>query len=132
FFTLSLHDALPIFETFIDALFEIFRPTVGHPLAWARPGITALGRDDESFGIRVKRFFNEQFIGFGSVRVRRVDQVHTKLDGVLQDLARILAVWRPTPNALSCETHRSEPKSVDRQIATDAENGVVASISCYR
>src|SRR5439155_3435095 len=87
---------------------------------------------DESFGVRIKRLCNQQFTGFRSVSVRCVDQVHTKLDGASHNFERILAIWRPTPNPLTCETHGTESKSIDRQIATQTEDGVVACVRCHQ
>ena len=75
----------------------------------------------------MKCLCNQQFTGFRSVRVRRIDQVHTKFDSTPQDFERILAIWWPTPySSPLLSTHRTESKSIDRQIATQTEDGVVA------
>src|SRR5438552_11751147 len=120
-------DALKLqtLETFIDTLLEIFRPTIWHPLVRAGPSVAAFRRDDEPFGIRIKRFCDKQFISFGSISIRRIDQVCTELDGASQNFERILAIRRPTPYPLACQPHRAKSKSINRQISTDAETGVI-------
>src|SRR6267378_631984 len=120
-------DALDLeaLETFVDALFEIFRSSVWHPLVRAGAGVAAFRRDDEPLGVRIKRLCDQQFISFGSVRIRRVDQVCAEFDGASQNFERILAVGRPTPYPLTCQPHCAKSKSVDWQIATDAETGII-------
>src|SRR5439155_2406388 len=74
---------------------------------------------------RIKRFCDKQFISFRSVSIRRIDQVCTELGGASQNFERILAIRRPTPNPLTCQPHRTKPESVNCQISTDAETGVI-------
>src|SRR5438477_12754276 len=92
---------LQALQTFVDALLEILRVTLRHPLSGSGSYLTALCRDDESFRIWIKRLGNEQFISFRSVGVRRVDQIHSKLDRTSQNFDGILALRRPTPDPLS-------------------------------
>src|SRR5262249_60002253 len=99
---------------------------VWHPLIRAGPGVTTFRRDHDSFPVRIECLCNEQFISFRSVSVRRIDQVRPKFDCASQNFERVLAVWRPTPNPVARQTHRAESKSIDGQIATDAETGVLA------
>src|SRR5206468_12934552 len=96
-----------------------------HPLSRSGPGVTAFRRDDEPFGVRIKRFCDKQFISFGSVSIRRIDQVCAELDGSSQYFERILAIRRPTPYPLACQPHRAKSHSINRQISTDAETGVI-------
>src|SRR5947207_5312189 len=96
---------LQALQTFIDALLEILRVTLRHPLSGSGSYLTALCRDDESFRVWIKRLGNEQFIRFRSVSVRRVDQIHSELHSAPQNFEGILAVRRPTPDHLSCQTH---------------------------
>ena len=44
---------------------------------------------------------DEQFISFGSVHIRRINQVCAKLDRSPQYFERVLAIWRPTPDPLA-------------------------------
>src|SRR5207244_12314277 len=108
------------------ALPEIFRPTIWHPLVWSGPGVTAFRRDDEPFRIRIKRFCDEQFISFGSISIRRVDQIRAKFNRASQNFERILTIRRPTPYPLACQPHRAKSKSINCQISTNAETGIIA------
>src|SRR5438067_7469180 len=92
---------LQALQTLIDALLEILRVTLRHPLSGSGSYLTALCRDDESFRIWIKRLCDQQFISFGSVRIGRVDQVYAKVDRALQNFARVLPVGRPTPDHLA-------------------------------
>src|ERR1051326_714787 len=112
-------------QTFIHALLEVFGITLRHPLAGARSYLTAFRRDDESFRIRIKRFGDKQFVSLGSVRVCRVDWLRAELDGALQNFARVLTIGRPPPDPVARQAHRAKSKSIDGQVATDTESGIV-------
>src|SRR6266403_1038746 len=73
-------------ETFIDALCQIFRPPVRHPLSRTRPGVTAFRRDHQAFRIRIQRFGNEQLVRFRTVSIGGVDEIDAQLDRAPQDL----------------------------------------------
>src|SRR5438132_14397600 len=92
---------LQTLETFIDALLEILRVTLRHPLGGSGSYLTALCRDDESFRIRIEGFCDEQFISFGSVSIGCVDQIHAEIDRASQNLERVPAIGRPTPEHLA-------------------------------
>src|SRR5438105_13053634 len=66
-------------ETFIDGLCQILWPAVLFPLSRAWPGLTAFGRDHQSFRIRIQRFGNEQLVRFRTVSIRCVDEIHDLL-----------------------------------------------------
>src|SRR5438552_19179156 len=92
---------LQALQTLIDALLEILRVTLRHPLSGSGSYLTALCRDDESFRIRIEGFCDEQFISFGSVSIGCVDQIHAEIDRAPQNFERVLTVRRPTPDPLS-------------------------------
>src|SRR5438105_14717064 len=90
---------LQTLETFIDALFQIFRVTFWHPLGGSGSYLTALCRDDESFRIWIEGFCDEQFISFGSVSIASVDQVYAAIDRASLNLEPVLATGRTTPDS---------------------------------
>src|SRR5437773_11403171 len=79
-------------ETFIDGLCQILRPPVWHPLSGTGSGVTAFGRNNESFRIRIERFGNEELVRFGTVSICRVDEIDAQLDCAPQDFLRVLAI----------------------------------------
>src|SRR5437867_7270743 len=95
-------------ETFIDSLCQIFRPPVRHPLSRTGPGLTAFGRNDESFRIRIQRFGNEQLVRFRTVSIGGIDEIHTQLerDAKLSSRSRDQAAnpRSPRPSAASPQT----------------------------
>ena len=104
-------------ETFIYALRQALGPTVWHPLSRAGAGIAALGRDDQSFGIRMQRFRNQELVRFRPVSVGRVDQIHSELDCASQNLFCVLAIGRPTPNPGARQAHRAKAEPINRKIS---------------
>lgn len=62
---------------------------------------TALGRDDQVFGVGVQRVADQLFVGVGSVDVGRVDQGHTCFDRLSQqcDAAVTVGVFAPPVRA---------------------------------
>ncbi len=104
-------------QTLLHALLEIVGTTVRRPFARARSRQSALGRDDESFRIRMERFSDEQFARLRSIGISGVDQVNPELDGATQHLKRIRAIGWPAPNAFTGDPHGSEAEAVHREIA---------------
>ena len=88
-------------QTFIHALFKVRRIALRHPLLGSGSDLAALCGDNESFRIRIKRLGDEQFISFGPVSIRGVDQVRAKFHCAPQNFERVLAVGRPTPDPLA-------------------------------
>src|SRR5437773_11692318 len=103
-------------ETFIDGLCQILRPPVWHPLSGTGSGVTAFGRNDESFWIRIQRFSDEELVRFRTVSIGGIDEIDAQLDRAPQNFLRVLAIGRPTPDPLARQTHRAEPKPVDQKI----------------
>src|SRR5207247_11187140 len=108
----------------------MFRFSVWHPLARSGPGQTAFRRDDKPFWIRIKRLGYEQFACIRPVCVSSIYQVHTEFDGASEKFERVLLIRRPTPNALSGDTHLAKPELVVRQIATLCYNLVDSYFLC--
>src|ERR1700730_5943410 len=104
-------------KTLLDTLGEIFRPAVRRPSPRSWPGQTALGRDHQSFGIRIERLRDEQFAYFRPVSIGRIDKVNAKLDRPAQNLPRVISIGRPTPYALPRQAHRAKAKPINRKIA---------------
>jgi len=85
-----------------------------HPLSRTGPGVTAFRRNNESFRIRIQRFGNEKLVRFWTVSIGCVDEIDAKLDGTPQNFLRALAIRRPTPDPLACQSHRPKPEPVDQ------------------
>ena len=79
----------------------------------------------------MERFCYEQFACFRTVRVRRIDQIHTELNCALQNLERVLPVRRPTPNALPGDAHCAKTEPIDRQIVAQFPSRI-RSHACLR
>src|SRR4051812_49480393 len=102
-------------QTLIDALFQVLRAAIRDPLVWSGPGVAAFGRDDQSFRIGMERLSDQKLAGFRAIGVRRVDQVHAKIYCPLQNLERLAAILRPTPDPLARNPHCAEPEPVHGQ-----------------
>ena len=48
---------------------------------------------------------------------RRVDEIDAQLDRTPQNLLRVLAIRRPTPDPLARQAHRAKAEAVDQKIA---------------
>ena len=47
---------------------------------------------------------------------RRVDEIDAQLDRTPQNLLRVLAIRRPTPDPLARQPHRPKPEPIDQKI----------------
>ena len=72
----------------------------------------------------MERRGDEQFAYFRPISVGGVDQIHTELDGAPQNFECVIAIRRPTPNALPGDAHRAEAEPIDREIAAQFPNGI--------
>src|ERR1041385_6565014 len=113
---------LETLEAVIDALLQIIRLAVRHPLV--RPGsrVATLCRDDETFRIRMERFGDEQLARLGGVALGGINKIHAELDRAFQDTFGFLAIFRPTPDAVTGDAHRAKPKPIHRKIAADLKD----------
>jgi hypothetical protein len=50
---------------------------------------------------------------------RRVDEIDAQLDRTPQNLLRVLAIRRPTPDPLARQPHRPEPEPIDQYIPAE-------------
>src|SRR5216110_1980677 len=71
----------------------------------------------------MKRFGDKQLADLGAVGVGGVDKIHAELDRALQDAFGFVAIFRPTPDAVTGDTHGAEAQSVHGKIAADLKGG---------
>src|SRR4030095_8213362 len=96
-------------ETFIDALCQVLRPPVLHPLSRTGPGVTAFRRDHQSFRIRIQRLGNEELVRFRTVSIRGIDEIDAQFDRAPQNFLSVLTIRWPTPDPLARHPHRPTP-----------------------
>ena len=115
-------------QTAVHSLFEMLGPSIRHPLGWAWSSQAAFGRNHQAFGIRIKRFRDQQFACFRTVGICCVNQVHTQLNRVSQNLKRVPAVGRPAPDPFASDAHRAETESIDRKISAQLPGGIRSDV----
>jgi len=114
-------------QTFIDALRQIFRTTIRHPIVRARPGQPAFGRITTPSD-RMERFRDEKLARFWTVSVGPC-RSSTPRSTAPARLSLVLAIGRPTP--VPRPLCRIAPKPTDsRKIAADWKVDFIFESSC--
>ena len=115
----------------VNTLLQILRPPVRHPLPGAWPGKPALGRDDDSFRVRMQRFSDQELARLRPVGIGGIDQVHVQLDRAFENSACLIPIFRPTPDPVASDPHRAKPKPINRKIAADFEHRITLRVRCH-
>src|SRR5262249_43960001 len=82
---------------------------------WALP--SALGRNHESFRVRIQGVGNQFFTNIWTIRIGGINKIHVQLDGTTQNRDRSIAISRSAPDTLAGEAHGSEAKPIDRKLS---------------
>jgi hypothetical protein len=106
-------------EAAFDCIAEVSRSRVVRPLIWARTIPAAFGRNEQSLGIRKEGFSDELFAHVGTIRVGCIDEVDVQLYRAAKNGERTIAIARRSPDAFARETHGSEPKAMDGELASE-------------
>src|SRR5579862_256543 len=86
------------------------------PLVWSWTIPAALGRNDQSFWIRIKGFGNQLFTHMRTVRIRRINEVDVQLYRPAQNRERTFPILWRTPDAVAGETHRSKTQTINGKL----------------
>jgi hypothetical protein len=105
----------------LASLVEVVRATVSVPLPGARSQEPALGRDHQVVRIGMERLGDQALAHLGPVRVRRVDEVDSQVDGASKDPLRGLGVGRIAPDPGAGDSHRPEAHPADLEVAAQRE-----------
>src|SRR5438132_2831744 len=104
-----------------EAPIELRSETLGTPvllpLMRPRTVVATLGRDHETFRIRIERLGDQLLADVRSVGFRRVNQVDPQLDGALQRRDRFRTIARRPPDAVAGNAHGAEAKPVNREVS---------------
>ena len=108
------------FPAFDGLLAQVFRTTIPIPCTGTRSPQPSLGRNEDAV-IRVQRLVDKLLRDLRPVGVRGVDEINPKLRQALEGSNRFGSVKRWTPDAGASDTHRSKPKAVNFDVATNLE-----------
>src|SRR5204862_7448528 len=89
------------------------------PLVRSGTSEAALGRDDESIGVRIERLRDQLLADMGPVRFRGIDQCHIELDRAPQRRNRLGPVGRRSPDPFPGDAHRAQAKAMNREVSAN-------------
>src|SRR6201996_6444505 len=109
-------------QTALKSFWEMFGTGIVRPLTRTGSFPSALGRDDQIGRIRVEWLGDQLFGCVGTIGIRSVDQIHTKLNRSTQRCECGSFIGRRSPDSLTGDAHRAVPYPVDCEITTDREH----------
>src|SRR5262249_279645 len=109
---------------------QMFRPSVLHPLIWARPRESALGRDDQSAGVRMQGFGDNLLAHSGAISIRCIYESDPQVDCAAQKPDSIRAIGWLAPDSVAGDSHGSEPQSRDAQITSNRKFTSLLNSEC--
>src|SRR5437868_4015574 len=107
------------FETSMKRGTQVLGPAVCDPLVRTRPVEPAFRCDDEVVRIRMQRLRDELFGDERTVRVGRVDEVHSELDGPSQNSNALASIGWRTKNSAAGDPHRTVCHAIDGEISSN-------------
>src|SRR5580765_4096908 len=97
-------------------LTKMNRAGIMGPLAWSGTIPAALGRDNKVLRIRRERLRDQLFTNIRAIRISRVYEVDSQLNGAAKNRDRCDRILRWSPDSLPRNAHGSETKTVDREL----------------
>lgn len=116
-------DALDLeaLEASLERLAQMAAVSVRRPLIRSGPLEATLCRDHQPLRIRVQRL-GDEFLGHvWPVRVGRVDEIHSELDGAPKHADRFFLVRRRPENARASDAHGAQAHAIDDEIAAERD-----------
>src|SRR5689334_13419186 len=95
------------------------RSRIVRPLVWSRTIPAPLRSNNKTAGIGKQGLRNQLLIHVGAVGIGSVNEIHTELHCSAENCYRLGSIFRWTPDALSRETHRPEPETMDGNFSAE-------------
>src|SRR2546423_6800429 len=106
-------------QAHLTFLTQILRPSQWNPSARARSGKASLCGDNKSFWIGMQCLANQFFTNVWSIGIGCVDKIDAELHRAAQDCDRLPSISWFTPNAGTCQLHRTVAQAVNGKITAD-------------
>src|ERR1700676_2063744 len=103
----------------LHSLPQVRRGRIVGPLIRPRAIPSTFGSDHEVARIRRQRFSDQFFANMGTVRISRIDEVDSQLDGAAKDCYCGRRIFRWSPDSLPCNTHGPVAETVDREFTSE-------------
>src|SRR5215475_2788832 len=105
-------------EAALHRLAKMRRSRVMRPLLWSRALPPGLGGDHNTWRVRIQRLRDQFFIYIRTIRVGRIDEVHTQFHRTTKHRQRSLPILWRSPDSGPREAHRAISETVNRKLAT--------------
>lgn len=100
---------------------QVFRPCIRHPFIRSGAIEACLCRNHQACRVWVQSFSNDFFAHRRPVRVGRINEINSEIDGPPQYSNGFAMVFGFSPDSLASDSHCAKPEPVNGEIAGDLE-----------